>query len=54
MFQIKNTVRIGLALASNAGEKLACEHLETTVTANKEFELDFRGVGKVESLNSYA
>ncbi|KAF2804453.1 uncharacterized protein BDZ99DRAFT_398100, partial [Mytilinidion resinicola] len=52
--QIKNTIRIGLALASNAGEKLVYKYLETAVTANKEFELNFKGVGSVENLNLYA
>jgi hypothetical protein len=51
---MKNIVRIGVALASSVGKKLVYKHLETAVMANKEFELDFRGVGKVESLNSYA
>ncbi|KAF2817568.1 P-loop containing nucleoside triphosphate hydrolase protein [Mytilinidion resinicola] len=51
--QIKNTVWIGFALARNAGEKLAYGHLETAVEANREFELDFKGVGSTENLTSY-
>ena len=52
--QIKNIVSTAYALASRKGNRVVMSHLEVAVATGEDFECDFRGVGHVGNLQSYA
>ncbi|KFZ23239.1 hypothetical protein V502_02283 [Pseudogymnoascus sp. VKM F-4520 (FW-2644)] len=54
LYTIKNTVRAAHALASNDGTQLWFSHLETVLDVGKEFENDFRRLGEMANMLSYA
>ena len=52
--QIKNSVRTAIALAGWKNETLSTKLVETVVVANEAFEEDYKGVGPIENMKSYA
>lgn len=53
LLQIKNSVRMGHALAISKGLPLRYEHITSAMDANEDFDNDYRGSGAVANGHSY-
>ena len=53
LVQIKNAVSMAQALACYDKTRVSKSHLEIAITANEEFQYDFRGAGPIENMRSY-